>query len=287
MKNTLCLIALGAALILLAAPSTAQDLIIYSLGATEDVQPVRNTPGPPKYCSPCLFYAGDWNNTDPNWDAVADWDLPIYGQAALYTPFSVPKGKTWTVTAIFANVGFISTNKMDPGMPEWSINSGMSPGNGGKVIASGRTTNGTAKPTGRKGKWAGLPEVIEYTVMVKLPKPVRLAGGKTYWESVVPPCTNTHDSTCFQTIYYYETDTYDPTHTKPGAHAFGPKQPPGLALDNYPYYRCAFLSYQPCFLQVERLPGLCLQFLVGRSDWYREVNRNSDPTPPISRSRSF
>jgi hypothetical protein len=77
---------------------------------------------------------------------------------------------------------------------------------------------------------------------------------------VVPPCTNTHDSTCFQTIYYYETDTYDPTHTKPGAHAFGPKQPRGLTLDNYPYLDANFFPINPAFCKLNGYPGYACNF---------------------------
>jgi len=149
---------------------------------------------------------------------------------------------------------------MDPAKPEWSIHSGMSPGNSGKIIASGRASRGTAKPTGRKAKLFGQYELIEYTVAVKLPKAVTLPGGKMYWESVVPPCTNTHDSACLQTILYYETDTYDNTHTKQGAHAFGPVPPLGLALDNYPYMNFHFYPVGPAFCELNGYPGYACYF---------------------------
>jgi hypothetical protein len=176
----------------------------------------------------------------------------------MYTPFSVPEGKTWIVTALFANVGFIGVNKMDPPKPEWSINSGMHAGSSGQVIASG-STRGTAKPTGRKANIPGLGEMIEYTVAVKLPREVTLTGGKMYWESVVPPCHNAHDPGCFH-VFYYQPDSYDKTHKKPGAHAFGPKQPVGLAFDNAPYFDAHFYPINPDFCRLNFLPGYACYF---------------------------
>jgi hypothetical protein len=258
-KNTFCFTALGAALMLLSSLSAAQNVPLFnvhSMESGEDAHPIHPTLGPPKYCSPCLFYGGDWNNPDPNWESLADFDGQIY-KAAMYTPFSVPRGKTWIVTAIFANVGFFGFSKMDPAKAEWSINSGMHSGSPGKVIASGKT-QGTAKPTGRKAS-TGRGEMIEYTVAVKLPKAVKLTGGKTYWESVVPPCNNTHDRAC-QFAAAYETDTFDNTHKKQGAHAFGPKQPLGLAFDNAPYFDAHYYPINPAFCIADYLPGYACNY---------------------------
>ena len=54
---------------------------------------------PPSYCKPCLFYAGDFDSNASDANGLAnEVDVLVSTGAAVYTPFIVPQGKTWTVT---------------------------------------------------------------------------------------------------------------------------------------------------------------------------------------------
>jgi hypothetical protein len=228
-KKMLCFTALCAALAILCGSAMAQ-LSVRSLGTTVGPQ-VHSRPGAPPYCKPCLFYGGDWNNTDANWVLFADGNVPSFGSspADIYSAFKVPAGKTWTVTGLFANVGFINTSVIDPSKPAWSIKKGIKAGIAGKVVAHG-TTTGTVKATGRTAN-SGAGPVVEYTVAVKkLPKAVTLKAG-TYYELVESPCTNTSDTACASALYFVS-DTYDATGAHQGAHHFGPAEPKGLNFQN-------------------------------------------------------
>jgi hypothetical protein len=232
-KKVLCFAALCVALTVMTGLASAQqeEFPLAHVGAV-GVGAVHNsgkvTPGAPKYCSPCLLYGGDWDDTSANWVLFANGDLPAFGGPInLFSPIPVPKGATWTVTSIFSNTNFIGINKMDPAKPEWSINKGVKSGSGGKVVAHGQT-KGTAKATGRSAT-SGDGPVVEYTIMVKLPKAVVLKAG-TYWETVTPPCTNTGDSSCASALFY-ESDTFNTAGTARGAHSFG-KEPSGSNFQN-------------------------------------------------------
>jgi len=266
-NKKVCFIGLFVSLMLLVGSATAQDFSRFSASSTGSGSvnhAAKSAPGAPKYCSPCLFYGGDWNVADPNWTILVDGDNASFaGQAAMYTPFSVPAGKTWTVTSVFANVGFINFNKMDPAKPEWSINSGVKSGSGGKVIAHGASA-GTAKATGRTAN-STVGEVTEYTVLVKLRKPVILKGGtkaKNYWESVVPPCTNTNDQNC-ATAESFQTDTYNNATTGRGAHAVG-KTPKQQNFLNAPGLGATYLPINEAFCSSNgTLPFACDWFSAG------------------------
>lgn len=233
MKKMLCFTALCAALMLLTGLASAQQAFPLSHTSSTGVgtihnPPLKSPPGPPAYCKPCLLYGGDWNDTASTWVIFANGDVPSFGgPATIWSPVPVPAGKTWTVTGIFSNTGFININKMDPSKPEWSINKGVKVGSAGKVIAHGHT-KGTSKATGRSAS-SGAGQVTEYTVFVKLPKAVVLKAG-AYSESVTPPCTNTSDSSC-STALYYESDTFNNATTGRGAHNFG-KEGKGLNFQN-------------------------------------------------------
>jgi hypothetical protein len=221
---------------LMAGSAMAQTLTLHSLGAT----PASHSQAPPKtpsYCNPCLFYGGGWNNTSADWILFDDYDG---GQdqtlIQMFSAFRVPKGETWTVTALFANIAYLGIDHFTPMTPEWSINKGMSAGNGGTVIASGKT-KGTQKATGRTAKSA-IGDVVEYTVKVKLPKAVKLKPG-LYYESVVVPCDATQDPLCDQGAKgaaFMLTDTFDNSETKQGANHVGHKEPKALNFINAPAF---------------------------------------------------
>jgi hypothetical protein len=231
-KKVLSFTALCAALMILTCFASAQQKFSLAHTTSTGVAPIHNAiksaPGAPSYCKPCLLYGGDWNDTSTAWVLFADGNVPEFaGALNVFSPVPVPKGKTWTVTGLFANVGFIAINKMDPATPAWSINKGVKVGSGGTVVKAG-TTKGTAKATGRTAT-SGDGPVVEYTVLVKLPKAVVLKAGN-YWENVTPPCTNTSDSAC-STALYFESDTFNNATTGRGAHNFG-AEPKGSNFQN-------------------------------------------------------
>lgn len=203
MKKTLFSLALITALIALSSIMAVAQKHPSHLGQTElsAPQPPKLStqfhvqPQIPSYCQPCLFYGGDFNSTDPNANGLAsEKDLIITTGAAVYSPFQVPTGRTWMVRGLFANT-LSTVAVIDPARVDWSINSGVSSGNGGTVVASG-AGRATYNPTGRNG--FGLNE---YTALTHTPAPVPLTSGR-YWESVVPYCTKSTDPNCGGARYF-------------------------------------------------------------------------------------
>lgn len=235
MKKLLCFTALIAALMLLTGSAFSQSLALHSRGASGG----HHNPNPnakPAYCKPCLFYGGDWNVASPDWVIWADADGGAFGGLVQeFSPFKVPAGETWIVSGLFANIGFIGIDKMDPSKPEFSINKKVKEGDGGIVKKVGQK-KGTNVATGRTAD-SGAGPVVEYTVMVK-GLSVKLTSG-TYWEAVVPPCNNPNDAACASALYY-ESDTFDDTETKQGALHFGPKEPADLTFINAPTFGLVF-----------------------------------------------
>lgn len=174
----------------------------------------------PSYCSPCLFYGGDFDITSPAADTFANENIiPGNSQttAQIYSPFRVPEGHTWNVTGLFINSISYPT-ALDPVATPWEIRSGIPKGggNGGKLVASG-AANGTMTPTGRN-----LNGVPEYTILVTLNPAVVLQPG-VYWENVTPQCTNPSNSQCTAQGFtgFLESDM----ETDYGLNAYGPPEP--------------------------------------------------------------
>lgn len=230
MKKMFLFAVLCAALTLCAGSAMAQHAMypstIHSTAMQGAAAPQSHPPKAPKYCKPCLFYGGDWPSADSNWVAWGNTDGGGFGGPVfLYSGFTVPKGKTWTVTSLFSSNVFVGIDHFTPATPEWSINKGMASGKAGKQVADGET-KGSAILTGRS--FSGYNE---YAVLVKLPKKVTLKAGK-YTEGITPPCDSSKDSACSAALYY-ETDTYDPNNTgNQGANHVGPKAPAGYNFQN-------------------------------------------------------
>jgi len=227
-KKLVFLMAVSITLSLVAGTAMAQ-LSLHSLRATGVQQPEK-APKAPKYCNPCLFYGGDWNSGSSDWVIFANADGAGFGGLVqLYNSFTVPTGSTWSVTGVFANIGFINIDTISPKKGEWDIRKGMKAGHGGKSLGHGKT-KATTKATGRTAD-SGAGEVTEYTVLVgSLPSAVSLTAG-TYYEDVTPPCDSTKDSSCSSALYY-ETDTFNNNETAQGAHHFGPKEAAGKNFQN-------------------------------------------------------
>lgn len=182
--------------------------------------------GPPKLCKPCLFYAGDLEEGDPNADAfwnegtVPDPGTQTFGEII------VPKGRSILIEGILFQTLFQFTNKLDPNLVTWQIRTDDIYGNGGTLVASGDGTP-FAQPTGRQ-----LDGAVEYSLAVKVNPPVQLSGdshrGKGYWFNLLPLCTNNHDPAC-STGAYYVSNTTRETHAYHGG-----AQVPGGTVINSP-----------------------------------------------------
>ena len=162
-------------------------------------------PSPPKYCNPCLFYAGDFDGKS---GLANEKDLLVSSGAEVLVPFEVPKAGQWTVTGLFTN-DLSNVNLLDPPKAYWSIRKNVKEGDCGTVIASG---NGAAsfKPTGRGGFG-----YEEYTALTKIKQAVLPPG--RYWLTTVPECMNTNDSNCSQARYFISSTS--------GKHSYGQKEP--------------------------------------------------------------
>ena len=217
MKLTLLASALVAVLISYAA---AQDL--SAPNASLDPEPATasslasaaHIPGPPTYCKHCLFYAGDFDSNASDANGLPnEFDLIVSTGAAVYAPFIVPKGKTWTVTGLFTD-NFLSINVLDPVSIPYEIRKDIPPlgGNAGKLVCHGRKP-GTLVDT-RITEFCCI-----YAVIVSNIKDCHLPAGK-YWMSVIPYCTNPNDSSCENSYRGFVMNDDGAM-----AHRFGPLEP--------------------------------------------------------------
>jgi len=200
MKKMLFAAALVAALIPFAAAQDSHRLPQASLDREVDVQvPARpavlgnpriQVPGAPSYCKPCLFYAGDFDSNASDANGLAnEFDLIISSGAAVYAPFLVPAGKTWTVTGLFTD-NFEGSATLDPATSPYEVRKGIptAGGTGGHLVC-----HGSAKSTNTDTHLSDFGFEV-YATKVKVKK-CSLKAGK-YWESVIPYCTNPNDSAC-------------------------------------------------------------------------------------------
>jgi hypothetical protein len=147
---------------------------------------VAHIPAPPTYCKPCLFYAGDFDSNASDANGLPnEKDIIVSTGAAVYTPFIVSKGKTWTVTGLIT-IQVMSTTDVDPKTMHYEVRKDIprSGGNGGHLVCHGRqpgTINYTSICQGFGAEC--------YAIKINNIKACRLSSGK-YWMSVVPYCTN-------------------------------------------------------------------------------------------------
>jgi len=198
----------------------------------------------PAYCNPCLFYGGDLDPTNPNADTFANENILPGGSAEIsqiYSPFTVPKGETWTITALFINsISYI--DPPDPNATPWEIRSGIPKkgGSGGVLVASG-TGPVTLTPTGRSIN--GTPE---YTFVVTLTTPLVLTAGR-YWENVTPQCTDPSNPQCTAEGFtgFLESDM----ETKGGFNGYGPAEPWDDSFWNAPDFGLTWANTYQVHLQ--------------------------------------
>jgi hypothetical protein len=185
---------------------------------------------PPSYCKPCLFYAGDFDSNASDANGLAnEFDVFVSTGAATYTPFIVPKGKTWTVTGLFTN-NFMSAEVIDPRMAPYEVRKGIpkSGGNGGQLVCHGRKPATLVVLSTRVCQGAFGFEC--YAAIVNNIKGCRLPAGK-YWMSVVPYCTNTNDSTCENGWRAFLTNDDGAMNNR-----FGPLEPANDSFFNSVYF---------------------------------------------------
>jgi hypothetical protein len=210
---------------------------------------------PPSFCDPCLFYSGDL----PDGEGAVGWPNenahysdPI--KSSIYVPLHVPAGEQWQVTGVVGLELFSDGGLLDPDTIIWSIRTDMSPGQPGKVVASGKTAP-VLMATGR-----GIPSasVWEYSVSVTLPQTVSLYASHEYWINVTPQCYNRKDYIC-ALAQFYQSDT-DGTNAYPYP---APTGDAGNQFINSPTYGYDFenlcdIGY-PCYFSSIALVGTMLQ----------------------------
>lgn len=195
MKTTLFAVALITTLSLSAmaaqkqkpAPVLATAKSAPSIKTQEHNNIPKTKPQAPASCSPCLFYGGDLNDTDPNADGFSDENtLFIVGGSQTYGAVNIPSGPNASVTGILFNI--LATAAFDPYTATYDIREGVSEGNGGTDLASGSASIAVAA-TGRSD--FGL---YEYTITATIPS-TTLSPGE-YWFNLEPQCLNTLDGSC-------------------------------------------------------------------------------------------
>jgi len=198
--------------------------------------PPHQTPGPPSYCKPCLFYAGDFDSNASDANGLAnEFDVTISSGAATYAPFKVPSGKTWKVTGLLTD-DFLSAQTLDPATSPYEVRKGIpaAGGTGGKLVCHG-TKKSTATATGLSDFGFNV-----YAVSVKGVKNCSLKSGK-YWTTVIPYCTNPNDSTCTNGYRGFVTNDDGAM-----AHRFGGTEPANNSFFNSVFFGA---TWQPSSTQ--------------------------------------
>ena len=135
-----------------------------------------------------LFYGGDTSYFFQNfaWGAYNDGNALLGDNFQAYDDFTVPVGKSWTITGIFANIG-------DPAYStslaaNWFVRTGMTATSLGTLAASGTDVPGTISNIGGGALING--NLTSETLTVSLASPVVLSGGHTYWFALQPISTS-------------------------------------------------------------------------------------------------
>ncbi len=193
-------------------------------GKAASDQPALN-PTPPTFCKPCLFYAGDFDSTASDANGLAnEVDVIVSTGAATYTPFIVPKGKTWTVTGLFT-VNFMSLNHLEPNTVPYEVRKDIpkSGGNGGHLVCHGKRT-ATVIESGNCDNGFGYEC---WAVIANNVNGCRLGSGK-YWLSVVPYCTTMGYCSDFRAFVANDDGAMN--------HRYGPLEPANDSFFNSVFY---------------------------------------------------
>jgi hypothetical protein len=242
---------------LIALSATAQDTARGSIVGQSGLGPASSlsdlllppsNDGQPFLCKPCLRYSGDFDVNNPKANALTDERDLLVRKSVVYVPFTVPKGKIWTITGAFGVV-LSNVNMIDPAQADWSFSKGVSDGHAGTPIEFG-----TSPATLTVLACNETHGFICASVLVKGLN-VTLKTGR-YWMTVVPYCTNPNDSNC-QGARYFLADVED----NPPLNHYGPKNVPDASYASSKQFR---FYYTPTWGSSGACGGFgCDMFSVG------------------------
>jgi hypothetical protein len=187
---------------------------------------LTKTGGPPPACKPCLFYGGDLTPGDHFAYGFPDGNSLTRPLTETLGAVQVPAGVKATVQGLLVNV-LATAGEFNPKTATWEIRSGVSPGNGGKVVASGSGAANVA-PTGRSAFG-----FTEFTVAVEAS--ATLTAGE-YWINVSPQCTVTTDNNCSEG--FFASNTTQQTNNFRGS-----AQPAGQMYFNSSYFGFSWMNW--------------------------------------------
>jgi len=239
-KNTSILFTLATAMVALVSVATrAQDagtpaLVLHNSlrnsGNAAAYSSAKGTWGVPSVPGTVIFYGGDTNFNDPNYEGYANMNTLLVENTHIYAAVTAPTGSKTTVSGVFFNDIALVEGAFDPPTGTYDVRRGLSNSDCGTELATGSAPQ-TAVPTGRS---AG--DYVEYTTSVSFPKPLTARGGTTYWFNETPQCTNTGDSACETQGYYFDNTTQQTNGVNANA------QPPYQLYLNSSYFGYSCLT---------------------------------------------
>ncbi len=236
MKNTPIQLLVAATLLaLVSLAAWAQDaktpsLVIHNTNDASVRRPVNSEWGLPSVPGTIIFYGGDANFSDPNYEGYANENTLLVENTSVYAAVTAPAGVKTIVSGVFFNGIATVEGVFDPPIGTYDVRRGLSEENCGTELASGSGPQ-TAMPTGR-----GIADFVEYTTSVSFAKPLTAKGGTTYWFNETPQCTNTGDSACATQEYYFDNTTQQTNGVNANA------QPPYQLYLNSSYFGYSCLN---------------------------------------------
>lgn len=183
------------------------SVVLIAALASAELKPVSNpnpgkAPGrgtPPAFCSPCLWYSGDYDTTNPNQDGLWNADTSAYYGivGAVYFPilpqaFTVPihNGvQTKLHNSLYSVIINEDVTNFGFGVSDFTgstydirKNLGGNPGYAGASVASGSCLPTTPVDTGVV--IFGFYE--QYQITCTFPTPITVTAGTELWVSVLP-----------------------------------------------------------------------------------------------------
>jgi hypothetical protein len=174
----------------------------------------RPTPGwtnAPAAATQLIFYGGDVNPSDPNANGWANGNTLLTPNVTTYGAVTTPAtGKVVAAGILFnqvptCNEGPCETLNFDPATGTYDVRTGVAEGLGGTSVASGSGPQ-TAVATGRIVDFFG-NSLPEYSTSVTFTKPLTPSSGTTYFINESPQCTNSGDSECPESQYFFTNTT--------------------------------------------------------------------------------
>ena len=176
-------------------------LALFSAGASAQISKgargnvghadVAVTPSAPAACSPCLWYSGDTDPSNPNWNSLTNYSNPGLGvDGEIWVPFIVasdgnPAHKLVLISSITFNEGLTNPPDDLTGIT-YAFRTGISSGNGGTL-----KQNGTCNTTSAVATGITTFSETEYAFTC-FPKKfaVKIPVGTIYWVNIEPAFTS-------------------------------------------------------------------------------------------------